>query len=63
MSLLCMSLFVLKHAPYDAMVLVSNGYYVDQKLRACGGVWKVRLRLCIFVCHFICVNVHVEIII
>uniref|UniRef100_A0A8C1DD58 Peroxisomal carnitine O-octanoyltransferase n=2 Tax=Cyprinus carpio TaxID=7962 RepID=A0A8C1DD58_CYPCA len=28
------------HAPYDAMVLVSNGYYVDQKLRACGGVWK-----------------------
>lgn len=61
MSLLCMSLFVLKHAPYDAMVLVSYGYYVDQKLRACGGVWKVRLHLCI--CHFICVNVHVEIII
>ncbi|KAK7147285.1 hypothetical protein R3I94_009962 [Phoxinus phoxinus] len=28
------------HAPYDAMVLVSNGYFVDQKLRACGGVWK-----------------------
>lgn len=28
------------HAPYDAMVLVSNGYYVDQKLKACGGVWK-----------------------
>uniref|UniRef100_A0A671M6Q8 Peroxisomal carnitine O-octanoyltransferase n=1 Tax=Sinocyclocheilus anshuiensis TaxID=1608454 RepID=A0A671M6Q8_9TELE len=28
------------HAPYDAMVLVSNGYYVDEKLRACGGVWK-----------------------
>ncbi len=48
MSLLYMSLIVLKHAPYDAMVLVSNGYYVDQELRACGGVWKVRLRLCIF---------------
>ncbi|TRZ03115.1 hypothetical protein DNTS_029900 [Danionella cerebrum] len=28
------------HAPYDAMVLVSNGYYIDQKLKACGGVWK-----------------------
>ncbi|XP_056617663.1 peroxisomal carnitine O-octanoyltransferase [Triplophysa dalaica] len=28
------------HAPYDAMVLVSHGYYVDQKLRASGGVWK-----------------------
>ncbi|RXN30370.1 peroxisomal carnitine O-octanoyltransferase [Labeo rohita] len=29
-----------KHAPFDGMVLVSNGYYTDQKLRACGGVWK-----------------------
>ncbi len=48
MSLLYMSLIVLKHAPYDAMVLVSNGYFVDQELRACGGVWKVRLRLRIF---------------
>lgn len=28
------------HAPYDAMVLVSHGYYIDQKLRASGGVWK-----------------------
>ncbi|XP_051574927.1 peroxisomal carnitine O-octanoyltransferase-like isoform X1 [Myxocyprinus asiaticus] len=28
------------HAPYDAMVLVSHGYYIDQKLKACGGVWK-----------------------
>lgn len=58
-----MHLFVLKHAPFDGMVLVSNGYYTDQKLRACGGVWKVRLLLLICVCHFICVTVHVEIII
>nr|XP_023700311.1 peroxisomal carnitine O-octanoyltransferase [Paramormyrops kingsleyae] len=28
------------HAPYDAMVLVSMCYYNDQKLKACGGVWK-----------------------
>ncbi|XP_052000787.1 peroxisomal carnitine O-octanoyltransferase isoform X2 [Xyrauchen texanus] len=28
------------HAPYDAMVLVSHGYYIDQKLKASGGVWK-----------------------
>lgn len=28
------------HAPYDAMVLVSHGYYIDQKLKANGGVWK-----------------------
>uniref|UniRef100_A0A672RLH4 Peroxisomal carnitine O-octanoyltransferase n=1 Tax=Sinocyclocheilus grahami TaxID=75366 RepID=A0A672RLH4_SINGR len=34
------SSMIFSHAPYDAMVLVSNGYYVDEKLRACGGVWK-----------------------
>uniref|UniRef100_W5L9W1 Peroxisomal carnitine O-octanoyltransferase n=1 Tax=Astyanax mexicanus TaxID=7994 RepID=W5L9W1_ASTMX len=28
------------HAPYDAMVLVSLCYYIDQKLKACNGKWK-----------------------
>ncbi|XP_035382576.1 peroxisomal carnitine O-octanoyltransferase isoform X2 [Electrophorus electricus] len=28
------------HAPYDAMVLVSLCYYMDQKLKANGGKWK-----------------------
>uniref|UniRef100_A0A674D2E0 Peroxisomal carnitine O-octanoyltransferase n=1 Tax=Salmo trutta TaxID=8032 RepID=A0A674D2E0_SALTR len=28
------------HAPYDAMVLVTQGYYVDQQLKATDGKWK-----------------------
>lgn len=28
------------HAPYDAMILISLCYYVDQKLKACNGKWK-----------------------
>ncbi|XP_062395055.1 peroxisomal carnitine O-octanoyltransferase [Sardina pilchardus] len=28
------------HAPYDAMILISLCYYVDQKLKACSGKWK-----------------------
>ncbi|XP_066501757.1 peroxisomal carnitine O-octanoyltransferase [Hoplias malabaricus] len=28
------------HAPYDAMVLVSLCYYIDQQLKTCGGKWK-----------------------
>lgn len=32
---------VLQHAPYDAMVLVTQGYYVDQQLKATDGKWKV----------------------
>uniref|UniRef100_A0A8C8LSH9 Choline/carnitine acyltransferase domain-containing protein n=1 Tax=Oncorhynchus tshawytscha TaxID=74940 RepID=A0A8C8LSH9_ONCTS len=28
------------HAPYDAMVLVTQGYYVDQQLKATDGRWK-----------------------
>ncbi|MBN3305634.1 OCTC octanoyltransferase, partial [Amia calva] len=28
------------HAPYDAMVLVSMCFYIDQKLKASGGQWK-----------------------
>lgn len=32
---------VLQHAPYDAMVLVSLCWYLDQQIKATGGVWKV----------------------
>ncbi|XP_070298386.1 peroxisomal carnitine O-octanoyltransferase, partial [Salvelinus sp. IW2-2015] len=28
------------HAPYDAMVLVTHCYYVDQQLKATDGKWK-----------------------
>uniref|UniRef100_A0A672GA41 Peroxisomal carnitine O-octanoyltransferase n=1 Tax=Salarias fasciatus TaxID=181472 RepID=A0A672GA41_SALFA len=28
------------HSPYDAMVLVSMCWYVDQQLKATGGIWK-----------------------
>lgn len=31
----------LQHAPYDAMVLVSLCWYLDQQIQATGGVWKV----------------------
>lgn len=32
---------VLQHAPYDAMVLVSMCWYLDQQIRATEGQWKV----------------------
>lgn len=32
---------VLQHAPYDAMVLVSMCWYIDQQLKATDGKWKV----------------------
>lgn len=28
------------HAPYDAMILITLCFYVDQKLKACNGKWK-----------------------
>lgn len=33
--------FVLQHAPYDAMVLVSLCWYLDQQIKATDGKWKV----------------------
>lgn len=32
---------VLQHAPYDAMVLVSMCWYLDEQIRAAEGKWKV----------------------
>lgn len=32
---------LLQHAPYDAMVLVSLCWHLDQQIKATGGVWKV----------------------
>ena len=34
-------IFVWQHAPYDAMVLVTMCWYVDQKIQSTGGKWKV----------------------
>ncbi|KAK7898939.1 hypothetical protein WMY93_019792 [Mugilogobius chulae] len=35
-------IFFFQHAPYDAMVLVSFCWYLDEQLRATGGEWKGR---------------------
>ena len=35
----CETLF--QHAPYDGMIMVSLSYYIDCRLRASGGKWKV----------------------
>lgn len=37
---------VLQHSPYDAMVLVSMGWYLDQQLKATEGKWKVNTWRC-----------------
>lgn len=33
--------YALQHAPYDAMVLVSMCWYLDQQIKATEGKWKV----------------------
>ena len=34
---------VLQHAPYDAMVLVSLCWHLDQQIKATEGKWKVSI--------------------
>jgi len=40
---------VLQHAPYDAMVLVTMCWYLDQEIKATEGKWKVSARFSLYI--------------